>query len=177
MTKAKIEPKKKVKRTKKKADPIKSTEEKEGLDEGKGLRLAWIRFIEAYIANGGHGTKAYMTAYPDCKDEKTAGASASRLLGNDRIRAELNNKLGAQEVTEDFIIEGLKGIAVDYRGAKTIMAAVRSYEILAKVKGMLVDTKKVAFTGENPAVFLPVYSAKEKEEFDKIKHTKQRIVE
>jgi hypothetical protein len=168
--------KSRAKRFKKKADPVKTLAEIEGLDEGKGLRLAWLKFIEAYISNGGNGTRAYQVAYPGTSDD-TAGTNAARLLGNARIRAELNNKLGAQEVTEEFIVDGLKTIAVKYRGAKTIMAAVKSYEILSKIKGMLVDTKKIAFTGDNPAVFLPVYNAKEKEEFDKIKKDKQRIVE
>lgn len=168
--------KKRVNKFKKKADPVKTLAELEGLDEGKGLRLAWLNFIDAYIANGGNGTKAYQVAYSGTSDD-VAGAAAARLLRNVRIRTELNNKLGAQEVTEEFIVDGLKTIAVKYRGAKTIMAAVRSYEILSKIKGMLVDTKKIAFTGENPAVFLPAYSEKEKENFDKIKKNKQRIVE
>jgi len=161
--------------------PIKTTAEKEGLDiSGEGLKLSWINFIDAYIANGGNGTKAYVKAYSTEEkqiSENVARAAAPRLLANVSIREELNNRLKTQKCTDEFIISGLMGIAIDYRGAKTINAAVKSYEILAKVRGLLVDTKKIAFTGENPAVFLPVYSKEEKEKFDKIKKDKQRIVE
>ena len=177
---------KKAKTFKKKADPVKTTAELEAeqgeqkdlecLIEGKGLRLAWIRFIDEYIKNGGNGTKAYQKAYPNTSED-TAGVNASRLLGNARIKAELNNKLGASEVTEDFIIEGLKGIAQDYRGEKTIMAAVRCYEILGKIKGMLVDTKKVAFTTDNPALFTSKVSDEEKKVFAEKVAKGERITE
>lgn len=149
--------------------------EKEQTLEEKGLKLQWILFIDEYLQNGFNATKAYRKVYKCSK--KTAESASYRLLDNVGIKKEIDYRLSSQRVTDDFIIAGLASIATDYRGSKTINAAVKSYEILAKVKGMLVDTKKIAFTGENPAVFESVYSAKEKKEFDKIKEDKQRIVE
>jgi len=157
--------------------PIKSTADLENESDKKekvisdyaksaGLRLSWIKFIDEYIKNGGNGTEAYMSAYPESSKE-AAKSSASDLLTNPNILEEINNKLGAQKVTEEFIVDGLRSIAVDYRGAKTIMAAVKSYEILGKMKGMLVDTKKIAFTGDNPALFPALVKQENKEKWDK----------
>lgn len=164
---------------KKKNNPILNTKDSEELGilvNNNGLRLGWIKFIDAYIENGGNAVKAYLSAYPKCS-KRSAYQCGSELLRKPDILLELNNRLQSQRVTDELITAGLLEIATEYRGAKTIMAAVKSFEILAKMRGLLVDTKKIAFTGENPAVFLPVYSDKEKKEFDKIKETKQRIVE
>jgi hypothetical protein len=57
------------------------------------------------------------------------------------------------------------------------MAAVKSYEILGKMKGMLVDTKKIAFTGENPALFTEKVSPENKEKFKEMVKNKERIAE
>lgn len=159
--------------------PVKSIKETQGIEETietKGLRLAWIKFIDAYVANGGNGQEAYKVAYPDVLNDETAKANASRLLTNANVRDELNNKLEAQKVTEDFIVQGLMDIATTYRGAKTIFAAVKSLEVLAKMKGLLVDTKKIAFTGDNPAVFVAPYSDTEAKKIDEITKA-SRIVE
>lgn len=164
---------------KKRGRTILSTKDSEdlvALVQNSGLRIGWIKFVDAYIENGGNATKAYMSAYPNCS-KRAARSCGSDLLAKPDILLELDNRLKSQRVTDEFISAGLFEIATEYRGAKTIMAAVKSYEILAKMRGLLVDTKKIAFTDENPAVFEPVYDAKEKQEFDKIKKDKQRIVE
>lgn len=147
--------------------PIKSIAEKERMDmEDRGLRLAWITFIDEYIKNGGNGTKAYMVAYPD-SSERSAKDNASRLIAKDSVRAEINNKLVSQTCTEEFITGSLVDIATRYRGEKTIMAAVKCLEILSKIKGMLVDTKKIYFNGENPAVFPALVKKENKDKWDK----------
>ena len=144
----------------------------------KGLRLAWIKFIDAYIANGGNATEAYKIAYPEIiVSDKVAQVNGSRLLSKAIIREEINHRYNAQTVTEDYIISELQDLVAMHKDGKGAIVAMKSLECLAKVKGMLVDTKKIAFTGENPAVFLPVYTAKEKEEFEKIRKSKQRITE
>lgn len=127
------------------------------------LRVQWLRFIDEYVSNGGNGTKAYLKVYPEVTNENVAGTAAARLLRNVRIRAEINNKLEAQRVTESFIIASLMEVAQSH---KNPFASVKALEILARIKGMLTDTKKVEFTGENPAVFLPIVSAENKKIFD-----------
>ncbi len=160
--------------------PIRSMKEQEGSEippeqletekekiETKGLRLSWIRFIDELIANGGDQPAAYMKAYPDVKDERVASACATRLLKNDNVKEELNNKLSSQRATEDYIVERLMGLVELHFVGKGAIVSVKALEILAKMKGLLVDTKKIAFTGDNPAVFPPLYSKEEKEAMDK----------
>jgi len=149
----------------------KKTEKK----EEQGLKQSWLNFIDAYIECG-NATEAYMQAYPGCT-RKTAGANSHVLLKNTEILQELNYRYRSQKITESGIAAELWEIGTKYRGAKTINAAVNALKTLAQTKGMLVDTRKVEFTGKNPAVFLAPYSAEEKAEFDKIRDTKQRIVE
>lgn len=145
--------------------------------EDKGLRLAWIKFIDAYIANGGNGTEAYKIAYPDVASDKVAQVNASRLLSKAIVREELENKLSYQRVTDDWIGDRLMGLVELHYAGKGAIVSVKALELLAKIKGLLVDTKKIAFTGENPAVFLPVYTPEEKAEFEKIRKKGQRITE
>jgi phage terminase small subunit len=152
-------------------------EDKQGFTiEGKGLRLAWIKFIDAYIQNGGNATEAYMVAYPE-SSKQAARFNASRLITNDNVAEEINNRLTTQRVTDEFIYSGFVYLYLKHKDGKGAIVAEKAMESLSKMRGLMVDTKKVAFTGENPAVFLPVYTAKEKEEFEKIREKKQRITE
>lgn len=163
---------KKTLKTKKRVNPVKSTAQKQKDEENKvddvskikdsGLRLSWVRFIDALIANGGDQPAAYMAAYPDVKDAKVASAAATRLLKNVNVREELNNKLTSQKATEDYIVDRLMGLVELHFVGKGAIVAVKSLEILAKMKGLLVDTKRVAFTGDNPAVFPSLYTDEEK---------------
>lgn len=152
---------------------------KKSVNEG-GLKLSWIKFIDEFIANGGKQAEAYKKVYGTKENpikDSTASSCSSKLLRNANILKELNNKLEVEKCTEGFIQESLIDIATTYRGAKTINAAVKSLEILAKMKGLLIDTKKIAFDDNNPAKFLSPYSEKEKESFEKIKTNKERLVE
>ena len=148
----------------------KSIQDKEGIEEeGQGLKLVWSKFLSEYVKLGCKDAgQAYKIAYnePDMK-AGVASANACRLLKHVNIREELNNILGAQKVTENFIYEGLRSIATKYRGAKTINAAVRSYELLGKMRGMLTDTTKIAFDENNPALFPALVKAENKEKWDK----------
>lgn len=157
--------------------PIKSIAEKEGIDiENSGLRLAWVKFIDEYMANGGNATQAYLKAYPE-SSEKAARAHAPRLVAIGSIREEINNRFETQRVTDDFIIAGLADIAVSFRTAKTIMAAVKALEVLARIKGMLTDTKKVAFTAENPCIFPSLVKPENFKKFEEEEKLGIRITE
>lgn len=163
---------KKEEKKKKKVRPVKSTKESEGVPEeelkDRGLKLQWVKFLDALIANGGDQPAAYMVAYPDVKDKNVASAAATRLLKNVNVRDELNNKLSAQKVTEEYIVDRLTGLVELHFVGKGAIVSVKALEILAKMKGLLVDTKKIAFTGDNPAVFAAPYSAERKAELDKL---------
>jgi Terminase small subunit len=55
------------------------------------------RFIDLYVIPGTDGslnaTQAYRQAYPNCKSDAAAGAAAARLLGNVRVREEVDGRL------------------------------------------------------------------------------------
>ena len=72
------------------------------------MNLKQQRFCDEYLKDC-NGTRAYMVAYPDVKDENVAKASASRLLTDVNVRAyidEHNEKLhksticSAEEIRE-----------------------------------------------------------------------------
>jgi hypothetical protein len=130
------------------------------------MKPEWSRFIDVYMANGGNAAEAYMEIYPDLKNKETAQSCSSRLLGHAIVREEIANRLAMERVTDGFIYSGLRDIAIQYRGAKTIMAAVKSYEILGKMRGLLIDTKRFQFTPGNPAICGPVVADDRKDILD-----------
>lgn len=166
--------------------PIKSTKEREeskGTEEeiseavrSTGLRLSWIKFIDAYIQNGGNGTEAYLTAYPESSKE-AARRSASDLLTKPDILEEINNRLVTQKVTDEFIYSNLVNLVNTHWAGKGSLTAVKALEILAKMKGLLVDTKRIAFTGDNPAVFPALVKDTTKKEMDEKVARGERISE
>lgn len=150
---------------------VKSIKDKEGVEaEDQGLKLVWINFINEYIKLGcKNAGLAYKTAFKDPEmSDNVANAAGCRLLKKVNVRNELNNALEAQKITDNFIYEGLKDIATTYRGAKTIFAAVKALEILGKMKGLLVDTKRFQFDGDNPANVPPVVPADRAKSLDGI---------
>jgi hypothetical protein len=129
-------------------------------DNEKGLRFEWIKFIEEYLKNGRNGQEAYKVAYPNVKDDNVAKAAASRLLTNVNVKNEISYRLTAQTVTDDFIYDGFIYLYNKHRDGKMSAVAQRSLEALGKMKGLMIDNKRVAFSGDNPANF-PQLVAKE----------------
>lgn len=155
---------------------VESSEKKELGIESEGLKLSWIVFLNEYIANGGNGQEAYRKAYPNASKE-TARVEAVRLLANPNVQAELKHKLSASKITEEYIQERLLTLVDNNLDGKNGFISVKALEILGKMKGMLVDTKRIAFTGENPAVFMPLYSPEDKKKFEKDQENNSRIIE
>jgi len=159
---------------------INSTAQKEENNpniETSGLKLSWVRFLNEYIKNGGNGKNAYKAVFPDVKNDNVASVQASILLKNPNVRAELNNKLEAQMVTE----ESVTNMALWYAKAGMIdknysNSGMRAVEMLGKMKGMLVDTKKIEFNGNNPAIFTPLMTKDDAEKIDEATKT-SRIIE
>lgn len=137
-----------------------------------GLPPKWIKFLEEYMNNGFNGTEAYKKVY-EINDRKTASAAAARLLGNVRIRAEIDYRLTRQTVTEAAIICRLWEIA-QYRDVKRINSAVHALGLLARARGMFRDNVNPDFTAENPAIVTIPVSPERAEE---ILRTSKRIEE
>lgn len=165
--------------------PLKSTKQKQkdldkkdplGIEE-QGLRLSWIRFIDEYLKNGMNGQEAYKIAYPDVKNNNVARANASRLLANANIRNEISHKLTAQTVTDDFIYSGFIYLYEKHRDGKMSAVAQRSLEALGKMKGLMIDNKRVAFSADNPANFPSLVTKDNADKFKKEVEEGNRIAE
>ena len=144
--------------------------------ERDGLLPRWILFIDKYFELKFNASAAYMAVY-DVKDANVASACASRLLSYASVDAQIKARLISQRVTNEAIVEQLWDIATRYRGEKTIAAAVAALGILAKANGMLIDTKKQPFTGENPAVFAAPFTKEEMEKMQEQRAKMGRIIE
>ena len=60
------------------------------------------RFCDEYLIDC-NGTRAYKAAYPNCKKDSSADASARKLLGNTRIKTYIEEKLA--EISSQKIAE------------------------------------------------------------------------
>jgi len=75
-------------------------------------------FIDAYLINGGNGTRAVMKAYPNVKDKRNAGAMARQILKRPKVKKAIehirrNLKILAeyQGVTPEKILNQYANIA------------------------------------------------------------------
>lgn len=143
----------------------------------KGLKLSWITFLDAYVANGGDGTAAWKIAYPETTSDEVARASASRLLANVNVKEELRNKLESQRCTDDWVRNKLMGLVELHYSGKGAIVSEKALETLAKIKGMLTENHKFAFDGMNPAVFASPISSDEKQKMDEEAKNAPRITE
>lgn len=74
------------------------------------LVLQHEKFIEAYLSCF-NGTMAYKIAYPNVTDDNVAAASASRLLRNVKIKAELERRFKEATMGKFEVLERLKAVA------------------------------------------------------------------
>lgn len=147
-----------------------------GNDTNKKLRPKWRVFVDEYFSNGFNATKAYIKAYSIKNGTRGAQAAASRLLRNVIIRGEIYKRLEAESCTDDFVIANLMRIAL-HNDSYRIKAAVTALMTLARVRGMLAQTKKPVFSAENPAIFLSPYTKEEMESFHLLRKETGRILE
>lgn len=137
------------------------------------LRPEWSSFIDVYIANGFNATKAYLSVYKNVSP-RTASSNAYRLLTNADIRKEIDARLQAQSITRDWVLANLKRL-VDQRDDYT---AVKALEILARILGMIKPGEHGSdFFQQNIAVFQPIVTAAEKEEYEKMIAKSGRVIE
>jgi len=140
-----------------------------------GMRPTWRRFVDEYFKNGFNGKQAYLSVFPNC-GETSAEANACRLLRNDKVVALIKRRLEAEEIDDEWVYDNLKKIS-KYHDSFRIQAAVAATLGIAKARGMLNDNKKQAFTADNPAVFLPVYTKEEMDEMMERRKNMGRIIE
>jgi hypothetical protein len=137
----------------------------------EGLRPGWVRFIDAYFKYEFNATEAYMEAYPKNTNRKTAGTEACKLLKVPRIIEEIRYRLDAERCTDNYVVSRLMEQST-FVDSFRINAAVAATATLAKVRGLLQDTRKPAFSNENPAVFAAPFT---KEEMEKMQEQRAKI--
>lgn len=144
------------------------------IGKGEGLRFEYIRFIDEYMKDFNQ-TRAYMEVFKT--NRGTASNRGAELMKYEPVKAEIKARIEAQQVTDSFVVDGLREIATSYRGHKTIGSAVRSYEILAKIRGMIKPDNQTNFFETNIAIFNPVVDIKGKKDLDEIIEAKGRLIE
>lgn len=100
------------------------------------LTLQARAFIEAYLSNGGNGTRAYMSAYGEQTDYNTAGAGASRLLKDARVRDEIDMRLHEIATPEWIEREIQKDIITGDKSQRTSALA-----LLARIRSMVSEKR------------------------------------
>ena len=72
------------------------------------------RFCDEYLIDL-NGTRAYKTAYPNCKKDETANVNASRLLRNAKVSAYIEEQIKKRtertEIKQDQVLQELANIA------------------------------------------------------------------
>lgn len=144
---------------------------------GTGLRIGWIKFIDEYFRNGYNGTQAYLKAYPR-NNVRSASVQAQRILSYDSVREEIKYRLEAERCTDSFIVSGLRDIASRAKDDKTVLVpAVKSFEVLARIRNMIKPDGNNNFFETNIAIFNPVVDIKGKKDLDEIIEAKGRLIE
>lgn len=133
------------------------------------LTIKQHAFADAYIELG-NATQAYLKAYPNVKKETTASANGSRMLGNAKVKAYIDERLeqlkservaDQQEILETLtaVLRGemtsaiLRGIGegaqtIDEDMPPTTAERIRAAELLGKRYRMWTDKVDVEHSGE-----------------------------
>ena len=134
----------------------------------KYLSRQELSFVDEYIKAGFISAwPAYKKAF-GCK-ESTAKARAYQCLKKPNVIAEIRARVEASGITKDWINDKSKKYVV--KGLQTHQyagAGTKSLELLARMSGLLEDTTKVIFDGENPALFMPIKNKKDEEELEDV---------
>lgn len=93
-------------------------------------------FVNAYLGNGGNGTKAAVSAgYA----EGSASVAGSRLLSDPRIQHALANGVDKAQMTADEAIEEVGTIAKHQVSKVSASDKLKALELILKAKGALRD--------------------------------------
>ncbi len=132
--------------------------------------IKYTEFAEEYLRNGGNARQAYQKVYPDTKD-KTADASASRLLKNVKVQKILEN---GQKQTEQKNLITREGLIAEMNELKLLATADNQLGVVAKVidmKARMIGafTDKHEITGANGGAIETV--TLDKKEYKKARET------
>lgn len=91
----------------------------------------------------GHGTEAYLAVYPDV-GRTTASANSSRLLGNAKILARIEELLNSEALNDQIVDAHLSLLLRQMGDYKTKLGAIREYNklkqrITEKIDHTIVD--------------------------------------
>lgn len=129
------------------------------------------------MANGFNATRAYKEVFKKCT-EHAAAVESSRFLRKPNVAKEINYRLSAQQITNDAILHELWDIATNYRGAKTINAAVNALNILAKCRGMVQEVKGGdQFFQNNYLVYAPITKDNDNKDIKEAIESQGRMIE
>jgi len=113
------------------------------------LTLKQRNFIKEFVKDG-NGTRSVRVAYPNIKTEKARGVMSSRLLGNDKIREQIDQALEAQGLTPGVVMEKFITIADKAKYDRDKISAWRNVADIAGFtnKGPSVVVGQQQFTGD-----------------------------
>ena len=74
------------------------------------MRAKWRAFVDEYFRLNMNGTRAYKAVY-GVEDDNVAGASAARLLGKVKVKAEIERRLKEKAMAADEVITRLADMA------------------------------------------------------------------
>jgi len=102
------------------------------------------RFCDAYLVDL-NGTNAYRAAYPNIKNDQTAGAAAARMLKDVRVQEYLKIRQDARmkrlEMKQDDVLLELYKIV---RAQVTDFASINNGAVFIKATGNLTEDQKTA---------------------------------
>lgn len=108
---------------------------KEVGEKNNALTLKNRAFIEAYLSNGGNGVRAYLKAYGEI-DYESAGAGATRLLKDMRVKDEIDMRLHEIATPEWIEREIQKDIITGDKSQRTSALA-----LLARIRSMVSEKR------------------------------------
>ena len=104
-------------------------------------------FVNEYLIDR-NGTRAYLKAYPNVKNENVAAVNANRLLRNAKVMAAIDEALEKQkkrtEITSDQVLGNIKRLGEKAEGADKYSDALKAQELLGKHFKLFVDRKEIS---------------------------------
>src|SRR3990167_4814032 len=114
----------------------------------KPLRVNDLLFINAYMAGGRNGTKAYQAAHPKCSYQ-SARKCASELLAKPHIQAELASRVVYDAgITREYVESSLLRYQRMADEQQDYIAGASICMDAAKVAGLITEKKEVRSVGE-----------------------------
>lgn len=114
--------------------------------ESKELNTKQRLFVEAYLQTG-NGTDSVRKAGYQVKSPGSAAVTASRLLANPLVKAEIDRRIEKEIITTDEILQGVREIALNLM--EKASDRLRAFELLGKHKGTW-GSQDLKITGDIP---------------------------